>query len=320
MPASLSANELLPATAQDYVRQFDERFIALRIATEPLPWVKEIVDLFDVSSPLTRFPVNMMALQYIETRDGNRDQDFEDRYFDLKVVEFDAGVEASLLELNAFPYKRRQWDSAPQRFLTAEMRHVSKACAALLEAGTTSVGEDGEAFFSTAHPVASGATFSNYQTTPLAVASIANLEAEITAMRQQVRDENGDLFPASPDVIMVPTGKAIGLQNLLNQQYIPSAAGTASMVNPYFQGLRVIENPDLTDANDWYLIDTKLMNGQGFKPMVAAKYDPGRPLSYREFDETSDFFKSKGKIKVSSHLWYGFGLAFPHAIRRVVGA
>lgn len=318
--ASLSVNEKLPATSQDYIREFDERYIGLLTVNEPLPWVKEIADVFDVSSPLTRFPIDQMALKYIETKNGNRDQDFDDRYFDLAVVEFDTGVEAKLMELNAYAYRRRQWDQAPSRFLTAENRHVSRQLATLLEAGTATLGEDGVNFFSTAHPVASGATFSNYQSVGASVLTLANITTEVAAMRAAVVDENGDKFPVKPDTIMVPTELATALQVTIGQQFVPNAAGTATMNNPWFQGLKIIENPDLTDPNDWYLIDSTLMNTQGFKPLIAAKYDAGPDLSMRRFDEASDFFKSTGKIKISSHIWYGFALAFPHAIRKVVGA
>ena len=77
--------------------------------------------------------------------------------------------------------------------------------------------------------------------------------------------------------------------------------------------------PDLTDVNDWFLVDSKQL-AMGFDPMVAAKFMPADTLGLRFWDENSDFFKDSGKIKVSQHIWTGFRLVFPHAIRLVRGA
>jgi hypothetical protein len=89
------------------------------------------------------------------------------------------------------------------------------------------------------------------------------------------------------------------------------------MSNP-IAGLRAVYVPELTDADDWYLLDSKL--AKVLPPWVGLRYSPGLALELRQFDESSDFFKNTGKIKVSSHIWYGFGMPFPHAIRLVKGA
>ena len=79
----------------------------------------------------------------------------------------------------------------------------------------------------------------------------------------------------------------------------------------------------LTDANDWYLFDEKLI-AKGAVPWTLAKlaipvagFDS---LSLRRFDENSDHFKRTGKIAVSSHVYYGLLPLYPHAIRKVAGA
>jgi hypothetical protein len=98
-----------------------------------------------------------------------------------------------------------------------------------------------------------------------------------------------------------------------------AGAGTESETNPYVGKFTVVHAPELTDANDWYLVDSKLLS-QGLPPWIALRYAAPDSLGLREYDESTDFFKDTGRIKVSSHIWWGFCLAFPHAIRKVPGA
>jgi hypothetical protein len=72
-------------------------------------------------------------------------------------------------------------------------------------------------------------------------------------------------------------------------------------------------------VNDWFLVDPAQF-ANGVEPMVAVNYRDVGSLGLRTWDESSDFFKDTGKLKVSAHIWYGFKLVFPHAIRKVVGA
>ena len=43
-------------------------------------------------------------------------------------------------------------------------------------------------------------------------------------------------------------------------------------------------------------------------------------MGLRTWDESSDFYKATSKLKVSKHIWAGYGLLFPHAIRLIKGA
>jgi hypothetical protein len=112
----------------------------------------------------------------------------------------------------------------------------------------------------------------------------------------------------------LPTPKFQVVSDKLNQALI-----TAGESNPLLGKIKPVHVPDLTDANDWYLVDTTQFS-KGVEPMVAAQYRDVGSLGLRFWDENSDFFKDTGKLKVSSHIWYGFKLVFPHAIRKVVGA
>ena len=76
--------------------------------------------------------------------------------------------------------------------------------------------------------------------------------------------------------------------------------------------------PELSSAVDWYLVDTSLI-AKGFDPMIAANYRPADSLGLRSYDESSDFFKDTGKIKVSAHIWHGFQLVYPHGLRKIAG-
>jgi hypothetical protein len=324
--ASLYTNELLPTSAEQAIRIFDERYLAGISTVQPPTWVGELGEEISLDAPRVTFPISFLSTKYVETREeSGRFKTMQDKTFDLKPVEYDAGYEVELIYLKTNVWAYRNWGQVPARFLTAEKRHVNRAIATLLEAGTSETSPwDGVAFFSASHKANPGGdpstTWSNYQSSASDVTDISKIMAEITAMKG-VLDENGEKMPVDPDLIIVPTGKAEAVRFALAQQLILQGSATAPTSNPYFGNrFRVLEIPELTDVNDWYLVDTKLMAQHGVPLWVAAKYQAPSDLGLRFFDETSDYFKNTGKIKVSSHIWYGFKLLFPHAIRRIVGA
>lgn len=315
--ASLYTNELLPTSSEEAIREFNERYLAA-ISAAPAPtWADRFI--VPVSAPRVTFPISLMSTKFLETKDeDSRFKTMLEKDFDLKVVEFDAGYEAKLLDITTNTFAYRNWSAVPDRFRIAEGRHICRQLATLLEAGTSTVSPwDNVNFFSTSHlanPSVSGSsTFSNYNSSGTDPANIANLTTEITAMRG-VLDENGDKLGVEPDEIWLPTGKFQAVSNLLNQNMIGNGES-----NPYLGKLKPVHVPELTDANDWYLVDSKMI-GMGIDPMVAASFRPSDSLGLRFFDESSDFFKNTGKIKVTNHIWTGFRLVFPHAIRRVAGA
>ena len=95
-------------------------------------------------------------------------------------------------------------------------------------------------------------------------------------------------------------------------------SATAPTDNFYKGRFNVVALPEASDANDWYLIDSKL--AASLPPWLMLRYMPAASLGLRNYDQNTDFFKDTGRIKVSSHVWYGFSLGFPHAIRLVRGA
>jgi len=323
----------LPADDQAAIREFNDRYIAA-IGAAPAPTWADLGDLFPSSSPMVTFPVSNFALKYQQTEGENRFKTFLSKSFDLKAQEYDTGAEGRLLDILSQSFAYRAWQEGPNRMMLAKARLRNKAIATLLEAGTSTLwgsgsGIDGQYFFSASHLSdlgdASSATWSNYQSSGKDVVSIANIQAEVTIM-QGVLDENGDKLGVDPDTILVPTAKFEPLRNLLAQNLM-LAGGTSTSVtsaatsNPYLGRFNVIHVPELTDVNDWYLVDSKLRASTGMVPFVSLEYTTPDPLlALRTYDQTSDYFKDTGRIKVSSHVWQGHALAFPQTIRRVVGA
>lgn len=316
--ANLFVNEQLPTTSEEAIRIFDEKYLAVLSAAPPSTWADRFIE--SISAPRVTYPMAFMSTKFLETKEGSgRFRGMGERSVDLKVSEFDAGYEAKLLDLQTNVFAYRKWTEVPGRFRLAESRHYASQLASLFEAGSsTACGYDGANFFSASHlsnPLfAASGTWSNLQSSATDVNNLANIQTEMTAMRLAVKDENGDKLLVEPDELWLPTEKFQAVSDKLNQAFLASGESN------YMAGkLKVVHVPELTDVNDWYLVDSKLL-GQGFNPMIAAKFQPSDSLGLRSWDESSDFFKETGKIKVSQHIWSGYALLYPHAIRKIVGA
>jgi len=320
--------ETLPTTDQAAIREFDDRYIASIGAAQPPTWA-DLGDLFPSASPMVTFPISSLALKYSQTEGESRFRTLLSKSFDLKTQEFDVGIEASMLEISQHVFAYRAWQQGPARMLIAEARRRNRSLVTLLEAGASTAWVDGANFFSATHLAdlndAGSGTWSNYNSAALDVVSIANITAQVTLM-QGALDENGEKIGADPDTILVPTAKFEPLRNLLAQAFM-LAGGTSTSVtsaatsNPYVGRFNVVHVPELTDPDDWYLVDSKLRASSGLPPWISLRYTtPTASLALRYWDESSDFYKDTGRIKVSSHIWTGDALAFPHSIRLVKGA
>jgi hypothetical protein len=324
---SLYEYDKLPTTSGLALVEFSDRYLAAQGVALPPGWVDQYGDTQPIGSPKATFPISQLSGRYQETKGDSRTKSMLETSFDVKVIEFDMGYEAKLLDLFQNVYAYRKWNEAAGRFTVAEANHRADAIVTLLEAGESTACWDGVNFFATNHPACFGdsaaGTFSNYQASTKDPNSIPNIIAELTAMRG-VKDENGKKLGVDPDTILLPTEKFELVRSLLLQQQVSVASGTGSpgggtgsMSNP-LAGLNAVHVPQLTDANDWYLVDSKLTST--LPPWASLRFSPGSALELRQWDESSDFFKNTGKIKVSSHIWYGFALVFPHAIRKIAGA
>lgn len=312
--------EQLPTTSAAAIREFDDRFVAALGASQPTGWVDTLGALVPTKAPMVTFPVSQLRSKYQRTQGEGRAKTLGEKSFDIKSEEFDDGYEARLIDLFQQVFAYRQWQAAPARLIQAEGQFRADQVAALLEAGTTTACVDGEYFFDTDHPANlfddGAGTWSNYQGSAKDVVSVTNLEAEVTAM-MAVKDENGKTLGVQPDTILVPIAKAEALKNLLKQAMI--SVSSVSVSNPYMNGFNVVPVKEFTDVNDWYLVDSKML-AQGLAPWVALRQTVPPALALRVFGETSDFFLKTGRLRIESHIWYGFSLGMPHAIRLVRGA
>lgn len=325
----------LPADDQAALREFNDRYIAAIGAAPPPAW-SDLGDLFPTAAPMVTFPIGSLALKYQRTEGEDRFKTLLSKSFDMKSEEFDTGLEAKLLDLTTQIFAYRNWQQGPARMMIAEARHRNRSIVTLLEGGHTGTkwgvtanqanGIDNTYFFSATHlsdfndPAST--TWSNYQASGKDVLDFDLLEAEIVSM-QGVLDENGEKLGADPDTILVPTAKYEKLKNKLSKDMLVETAGSSfAATNNIFKGrFNVIHVPELTDVNDYYLVDSKLRSSSGLPPWISLRYTAPNPaLQMRQWDTSSDYFKDTGRIKVSSHIWYGFALGFPHAIRKVTGA
>lgn len=314
--ASLFTKDTLPTTSEEAIRRFDDRYNAIVAAAAPSSWAERFVA--DVDSPRTTFPLSSFTSGFRETKDeSGRFRGMGEKTFDVNVVEFDDGYEAKVSDLvtNVFAWQR--WMEVPQAFITAEARHHATQLVTLLEAGSsTACKYDGVNYFSASHLCnpndAASSTFSNLQA-GAAAPTLANIQTEMTSMRA-VKDVNGKKLGVDPDEIWLPTEKFQSVSDSLNQAFL--ATGES---NYMYGKLRAVHVPELTDVNDWFLVDSKLLTA--YTPMIAARWTAlDSRLGLRFLDENSDHFKKLGKIAISKHIWSGYGLLFPHAIRKVVGA
>lgn len=328
--AQLNPADTLPESSAQALEIFDERYIAALSVAQPQMWVDMLGESHSTPSMTTHYPMSLLSMKYEETIAGEgRFRTLGEKDCELTVIEYDDGVDVELVKLLTNTFAARKWAQAPARMLQAEQMFKLKLIADALHANTELCGWDGLSLFNDAH-YANGqntrhGTFDNLQASAKDCANLTNIEAESTLMAE-VKDENGDALGVRPDTIAVPRQKYQALANLLKQDFVPSVAGTATVRNPYNGGVfNVIELDKVgdNDANDWYLLDSKLI-ARGVVPWVVAKLSLPSPgfdsLSLRRFDENSDHFKKTSKIAVSSHIYYGFKFLFPHAIRKIAGA
>jgi hypothetical protein len=316
--ASLFTKDTLPTSSEEAIRKFDERYNAIIAAAEVSSWAERFVA--DVDSPRITYPLSSFTSGFRETKEeSGRYRGMSGKTFDVNVAEFDDGYEAKLADLLTNVFEWQRWGEVPGEFIKAEARHHARQLVTHLEAGTSTVCKyDGVNFFSTTHlanpfgEAVAANQWSNYQAGPLAP-TLVNIAAEMTSMRL-VKDVNGNKLGVEPDEIWLPTQKFQGTSDLLNQAFLTGGESN------YMAGkLKPVHVPEFTDADDWMLVDSKLLTK--YTPMLAARWTQlEAQLGLRWLNESSDHFVKTGKIAVSKHIWAGYALLFPHAIRLIKGA
>ena len=336
----------LPTTSAAAIREFNDRYLAAIGASKPTGWADTLGEQVPTDRPMVTFPLNQLRTLYQKTEGESRFKKLGEASFDVKSQEFDDGYQARLMDLFLQIFAYRQWQKAPERLVLAEEQFRHTQVAAALSSGTSTLCVDGTNFFGTTHPAnitdsSVAGTWSNYESTPTNVLGSAatgtsgpflidNLQSEVSKMRTSVLDENGLTLGADPDTILVPLDYYEALKNgLANDRILEfvtnltsNDVAAASVSNVYKGKFQVHPVREFTLATgstaDWYLIDSKMVKS-GISPWLSMRQTVPQSLALRIFDESTDYFKNTGNIKMSSHIWYGFSLVLPHAIRRIVG-
>jgi phage major head subunit gpT-like protein len=189
--------------------------------------------------------------------------------------------------------------------------HRQQIVAEALASGFTSQCHDGQALFSTAHPVPSG-TYSNRGTSALGPSALADA---INSM-MTVPDDAGVPLGIVPDTLVVGPKLQWTASELLDSPVVvyKGNASDSAPSTPYknaFQGrLRLVVSPFLTGASDdyWFLLDTKrpiravILQQRSDVPVEFSALDSGSG-SESAFMRDRFFYGVRGRYNVGMGLW-----------------
>lgn len=119
------------------------------------------------------------------------------------------------------------------------------------------VGSDSVALCSASHPVnsASSDTFSNAGTTALSYAAVVST----LIAGHDLDDDRGNPLPIVYDTLYVPTALQATAYEIVNAIGKPGTADNdANFLNS--QGLQVVVDPYLSDANNWFMLNKSMAN------------------------------------------------------------
>lgn len=177
--------------------------------------------------------------------------------------------------------------------------------------GPASIGHDGVAFFSTAHPYGPGGATQSNRTS--SVLSQTAFRAARTAM-MSLRDENGEPLAVSPTVLVVgPKNESLAREIVVGELRGLAVdnsgaesgtrigvAGVSNVDSGY--GIRVVVSKRLVGAHEdkWFLVDD---SKEMLKPIVLGTAGPPTPS-----DNMNQFMDEPfAKFAVSLHAAVGFG-------------
>lgn len=313
------------------------------LVSSPVPWSEQLGVLLPGGSLKDTYPLVFYAIKYRELGAQNPEAT-NPNSVDVSVQkkQFAAAATAQLLRLMKGDFAYIQaWGTNAAQMARARVNLRNELVTALLEGGTAGywgqtkdqpTGIDGQPFFSATHKVnpfdpkmkyLGSATWSNYQSaaTPL---NANNLTAE-KASFLKVPGPDGQSLASRATGLLNPTTLDEAARLLLTVQDIilqDSAAKDASAAvrNEHFQsGFEHIWGPQLagTDATANYYLFSRETIGRGLPPWVLAE-DSAEEV--RVWDESSDFYKDSGFIKIGSYVFCNAALLYPQGIRLVKGA
>lgn len=132
---------------------------------------------------------------------------------------------------------------------------VDRKCVDIFNYGfgtTYFTGGDGQALFSTAHPLKGGGTYANKPSTGAAL-TVSSLQAAIVNMRL-TPDDKGNILSHTPKILLVPTSLANKAVELLNSKLLADTGNNNINSIAELENIVPIVWHTLTDQNNWFLL------------------------------------------------------------------
>ncbi|MCL2823260.1 MAG: Mu-like prophage major head subunit gpT family protein [Polyangiaceae bacterium] len=287
-------------TADEAIRAYIKRVDSSLGAKPPAGWVETYGDVGSTNLFNTTRPLSCVIGPCGPTNGPRRFEDFGSREVTMRNRDFNVEARARLYDLTSDQYSFGRWCKNAEEMSTAEAQYRSSQIAYLLESGESVECYDGWGFFSAnhkAHPDhPDSGVFSNYQDIPKSVLITKNVIEEQTEMAQ-VKDPNGALLGIAPDTILV---SAVLYPHVADQ----------------FRTLNVVKVSEFKNIHDWYLVDSERV--KTLIPWLALRcYDRQTPED--RYLQNKAHSNSTREVCVTTHIWYTFGLFYPHAIRKIKG-
>jgi len=160
-----------------------------------------------------------------------------------------------------------------------------------LEAGTTTLGYDGQYFFDTDHSEGASGTQANYATST--ALSVANAKVVISAM-MMFKDDVGGLVGINPTHIMVPPA----LEWTAREIFDPKGTGDTNANTSLKGRLEIIVNPYLTLTTTWYVFDLSWP----VKPLI---FQNRKALTF-DTEDGAEFDRKEIKYGIDARFAFGY--------------
>jgi phage I-like protein len=323
--------------SQRALEEFRVEFLGA-LASMPEVWAETFGQMLPGGSLRDTYPLDFEAVVYAERTAQNAVASTpESAEITVDKHEYRASKQAQLrrIQQGDFAYVKT-WQSAAATMAIARVHLRNMLVADLLEHGDSAVwgvstkfpsGIDGANFFSAAHKVNpfGGQTF-------LGSSTWLNLQAAATALNATHLTEE----KAASLLVPAPNGQFIGgrathallplcldetMRLLLSvQDIILDSSGVAGISNEHKgSGFGSVMGPELAGSGataDYYLLSQERIS-RGMVPWVVAEDAAEEVLTW---DESSDFYKDTGLVKVESKIYCNAALVYPHGIRKIKGA
>lgn len=162
-------------------------------------------------------------------------------------------------------------------------RFLDKKTFELLQDGDTATAYDGQNFFDTDHSSGASGTQSNKGTVALSAAEYATGRQTMMA----IKGSDGTPLGVLPNLLVVPPELEKTAKDIVQAQMVSD--GTTSVDNVYQGTAEIIVSPWLTDANNWYLLDTQ---SGAVKPLIVQERKPFEFVS-QGADSHEGFFRNR---------------------------